>query len=188
MKRLIIGLMLVICLLVPISCTEEEKPTLTEEQKELWVERGVLPVSTIEEASRLVGYPVATPTFLPTGYLAGDFQLNQLGMPPHLGGEWGDGPRAVERQWTWARDPEIRFVLIQFQGTEESVRGEPSEVCGRPGKREFFEAEKGLEYPLLVLNWWDGDMVYSVGGSLGGPLTEEILHKIACSVPEVPPD
>ncbi|GAI49257.1 unnamed protein product [marine sediment metagenome] len=54
MKRLIIGLMLVICLLVPISCTteasesevEEEKPTLTEEQKELWVERGVLPVST----------------------------------------------------------------------------------------------------------------------------------------------
>lgn len=180
--------MLVICLLVPISCTteasesevEEEKPTLTEEQKELWVERGVLPVSTIEEASRLVGYPVATPTFLPTGYLAGDFQLNQLGMPPHLGGEWGDGPRAVERQWTWARDPEIRFLLIQFQGTEESVRGEPSEICGRTGKREFFE--EGREYPLLVLHWWDGDMVYSVGGSLGGPLTEEILHQIACSV------
>ncbi len=191
MKSLIIGLMLVMCLLVPISCTtagtesevEEEKPTLTEEQQELWVERGVLPVSTIEEASRLVGYPVATPTFLPTGYLAGDFQLNQLGMPPHLGGEWGDGPRAVERQWTWAHDQKFAFSLHQIPGmTEESVDGEPIEICGRPGKRGFLEAEDGLEHPLVVLHWWNDDMMYSIMGSLADPLTEEILLKIACSV------
>jgi len=193
MKKLIISLLLLVCLLVPISCTpasesevEEEKPTLTKEQKELWVERGVLPVSTIEEASRLVGYQVATPTFIPEGFLPGDFELNQLGFPPQLGGEWGDGKRVVQRQWTWSGDRKIHFLVIQFQGTLESVQGEPSEVCGHSGKREFFE--EGREYPLLVLNWWDGDMVYPVGGSLGGPLTEEILHQIACSVPEVPPD
>ncbi len=183
MKRLLIGIMLVICLLVPISCksaVDEEKPTLTEEQQELWVERGVLPVSTIEEASRLVGYPVATPTFIPEGFLPGDFELNQLGFPPQLGGEWGDGKRVVQRQWTWSGDREIHFLVIQFQGTEESVRGEPSDICGRTGKREFFE--EGREHPLLVLHWWDGDIVYSVGNSLGDPLTEEILHKIACSV------
>ena len=48
MKKLIIGMMLVMLLLVSVSCTteatesevEEEKPTLTEEQQELWVERG----------------------------------------------------------------------------------------------------------------------------------------------------
>jgi len=199
MKKLIIGLILVILLLVPVSCApaateseveeegltqaeEEEKPTLTEEQQELWVERGVLPVSTIEEASRLVGYQVATPTFIPEGFLPGDFELNQLGFPPQLGGEWGDGKRVVQRQWTWSGDRKIRFLVMQFQGTEESVDGEPSEVCGRPGKRQFFEAEKGREYPLVVLHWWDGEMVYSVSGLLGGPLTEEILHKIACSV------
>ena len=91
-KRLIIGLVLVICLLVTVSCTseatesevekeaitqaeEEEKPTLTEEQQELWVERGVLSVSTIEDASRLAGYQVATPTFIPEGFLPGNFEL-----------------------------------------------------------------------------------------------------------------
>jgi len=190
MKKLIIGLMLGMCLLVPISCTteasksevEEEKPTLTEEQKELWVERGVLPVSTIEEASRLVGYQVATPTFIPEGFLPGDFELNQLGFPPQLGGEWGDGKRVVQRQWTWLDDPKINILLIQHPDTDENVSGEPIEVCGHSGGREFFEAEKGREHPLLVLHWWDGDMVYSLGGSLGGPLTEEILHEIACSV------
>ena len=201
MTKLIIGLILVILLLVPISCAlettgsrveeegitqteEEEKPTLTEEQQELWVERGVVPVSTIEEASRLVGYQVAIPTFIPEGFLPGDFELNQLGFPPQLGGEWGDGKRVVQRQWTWSGDRKIHFLVMQFQGTEESVQGEPSDVCGHSGKRELFEAEKGREYPLLVLHWWDSERVYSVSGLLGDPLTEEILHKIACSVPE----
>jgi len=152
MKRLIIGLMLLVCLLVPISCSteasesevEEEKPTLTEEQQELWVERGVLPVSTIEEASRLVGYQVAAPTFIPEGLVPGDFELNQLGFPPQLGGEWGDGKRVVQREWVWSSDREIHFLVIQFPGTLENVQGEPSEVCGRSGKREFFE--EGREY------------------------------------------
>jgi len=188
MKKLT-GLILVMLLLVCGSCTtesteteEEEEPTLTEEQQELWVERGVLPVSTIEEASRLVGYQVATPPFIPEGFLPGDFELNQLGFPPQLGGEWGDGKRVVQRQWTWTGDRKIHFLVIQYQGTEESVLGEPSDVCGLSGKREFFEAGDGREYPFVVLHWRDGDMVYSLGGILGGPLTEEILHQIACSV------
>lgn len=153
-----------------------------DEGTELWVERGILPVSTIEEASRLVGYQVATPTFIPEDFLPGDFELNQLGFPPQLGGEWGDGKRVVQRQWTWSGDSKIHFLVMQFQGTEESVQGEPSDVGGRSGKREFFEAEKGREYPLLVLHWWDGEMVYSVSGSLKNSLSEEILNKIAYSV------
>jgi len=185
MMKLAIVLMLIICLMVPFACAREEsevveKPTLTEEQQELWVERGVLPVSTIEEASRLVGYQVATP-FIPEGFLPGDFELNQLGFPPQLGGEWGDGKRVVQRQWTWPDDPKINILLIQHPGTD--VSGEPIEICGRPGGREFFEAGDGREYPLVVLHWRDGDMVYSLGGILGGPLTEEILNQmIACSV------
>ena len=83
MKKLTIGLVLVILLLLSASCTTEateseveaEKPMLTEEQQELWLERGVIPVATIEEASRLVGYPVAEPTYLPLG--------KRLQAPPH---------------------------------------------------------------------------------------------------------
>jgi len=193
MLMVIIGLLLVVALLVPVSCAkapaeeerlmqaeEEEKPTLTQEQQELWVERGVLPVSTIEEASRLVGYQAATPTFIPEGFLPGDFELNQLGFPPQLGGEWGDGKRVVQRQWTLPSDPKGMLLLTQFPGTEESVNGEPFEVCGHPGKREFHESDR--EYPLLVLHWWEGEMVYSLGGVLAAPLTEDVLLKIACSV------
>ncbi len=199
MKRLIIGLMLVILLVVAVSCApaateseveeegltqaaEEEELTLTEEQQEEWVERGCLTVSTIEEASRLAGYQVAMPTFIPEGYLHSDFVLNQLGFPPQLGGEWGQARRAIEQQWTWPDDPKINILLIQYPGTDEDVSGEPIEICGRSGGREFFEAGDGREYPLVVLDWRDGDMVYSLGGSLAGTLSEEILHQIACSV------
>ena len=165
-----------------MQAEEEEKPTLTDEQQDLWVAGGVLTVSTIEEASRLVGYQVATPTFIPEGFLPGNFELNQLGFPPQLGYEWGDGIRVVQQHWTWPGERKIFFFVMQSPGTLESRQGEPSEVCGRSGKREFFEADKGREYPLLVLHYWDGEMVYSVCGRLEDPLTEEILHKIACSV------
>jgi len=213
----VIGLVLVMCLLMPVSCTcsptttqsevQEQGPTvmavgkepgiyrsdpaepsppapgilgLTEEQQELWVERGVVPVATIEEASRMTGYQVATPGFLPVDYLVGCFQLSQLGHPPQLGGEWGDGKIVVHRNWSWQGPGGGSVFLNQFQGTEESVGGEPFEVCGYPGKREFHEADR--EYPLLVLHWWDGEMVYSLGGVLAAPLTEDVLLKIACSV------
>ena len=190
MKGVIIGLILVMLLLVSMSCTteeteskvEEEKLTLTEEQREEWVERGCLTVSTIEEASCLAGYQVAMPIFIPESYLLGDFVLNQMGFPPQLGGEWGQARIAVERQWTWADDPKINILLIQHPGTDENVSGEAIEICGRTGGREFFEAGNGREYPLVVLRWRDGDMVYSLGGSLAGTLSEEILHQIACSV------
>ena len=207
MKRLISALILVILLLMPVSCApaatfpqveggitpaeerekptlteEREEPTLTEEQQELWVERGILLVSTIEEASRLVGYQVAVPTFIPEGFLPGGLQLNQLGPPPQAGGEWGDGSRVAQQVWNWSSEREIRFFVMQFQGTLENVQGVPSEVCGDSGRREFFVNREGSEYPLLWLHRWDGERVYSVGGILGGPLTEEILYKIACSV------
>ncbi|MFC2056707.1 hypothetical protein ACFLTO_03955 [Chloroflexota bacterium] len=163
---------------------EEELPTLTEEQQEIWVERGILTVSTIEEASRLVGFQAAMPTFIPEDFIPGGFAVNQLGFPPQLGGEWGDGRRVVQQQWVWLGDSKISFLVVQFQGTEENVKGEPSNVCDHSGKRQFYEADNDHEHPLLVLHWLDSGRVYSVGGFLGDPLTEEILYKIACSVPE----
>ncbi|MFC2005705.1 hypothetical protein ACFLVG_01940 [Chloroflexota bacterium] len=189
-KRLLLGLIPVMLLLVSISCiteeteskVKEEKPTLTEEQQEEWVERGCLAVSTIEEASRLAGYKVAMPTSIPESYLPGDFVLNQLGFPPQLGGEWGQARRAVEQHWTWPDSPKINILLIQHPGTDQNIRGEPIEICGRSGGRGFFEAGNGREYPFVVLHWRDGDIFYSLGGSLVGTLTEETLHQIACSV------
>ena len=197
MKKLTTGLVLVMLILLLGSCTEgpdlanlirrnpiEEKPALTEQQQEMWFEMGVISVSTIEEASRLVGYPVAKPTYLPLGYLTGDFELSQIGRTPQLGGEWGDCKRVVTRHWVWAANFKSRFSLMQFQGPEESIDGEPIEICGHPGKREFHEAEDSREYPLVVLCWFNNRMGYLVSGSLVGELTEEILLKIACSVNE----
>jgi hypothetical protein len=142
---------------------------ITQEQQELWLERRVLPVHTIEEASRLVGYQVVIPAYIPDGFSAGDFQLSQLGLPPQTGDEWGDGIRIVQQDWFISDNSKIR-------------QGEPSEICGHSGKREFWDAGEGREYPLLVLHWWDDEMVYTVSGDIEYPLTEEILNSIACSI------
>ena len=176
--------MLVLLLLVSVSCgrgssesqLEEEEPTLIEEQKEQLAEKGFIIVYTVEEASRLAGYSVALPEFLPEG-----FRLHEQILVAQLGlGEWGTRKRHVELMWSWAEGAHL--LLTQVPGTDVLAGREPNEICGRPGAREFFEAGSGREHPLLVLHWQDGDMGYSLGGSMAGPLTEEILYKIACSV------
>lgn len=155
---------------------EEEGVTLTEEQKEQLAEKGFITVATVEEASRLAGYSVATPEFLPEGFrLHGQILVAQLGL-----GEWGTRKRHVDLMWSWPEGAQL--LLTQAPGIDVLAGREPTDICGRPGAKELFEAGKGREHPLLVLHWQDGDMGYSLGGSIAGLLTEEILMKIACSV------
>jgi len=184
MKKLITGMILVICLLVSVSCgrgssesrVEEQKPVLTEEQEEQLAEKGFIIVLTVEEASRLAGYSVATPEFLPE-----DLRLHEQILVAQLGlGEWGTRKRHVDLMWSWPEGAHL--LLTQAPGMDVLAGREPTEICGRPGAREFFEAGNGREHPLLVLHWHDGNMGYSLGGSIAGPLTEEILYEIACSV------
>ena len=184
MKKLIIGLMLAVLLLVPVSCApavselevEEEEPSLTEEEEKELALKGILHASTVEEASRIAGYSVATPAFLPEGFHRSDIAVSQL-----LFGNW---PRIVEQHWGWQEDSSICLVLIQDPKLEGVAGGEPAEVCGVPGQRALLEADlgHGRPHPLLAFFWRDDDVAYVVNGTLAGPLTEEILLKIACSV------
>ena len=184
MKNLLTGLILVLILLAPVSCApavsesevEQERPTLAEEEEKELALKGILHVSTVEEASRIAGYPVATPTFLPE-----DFHRSDIAVLQPLFGNW---PRHVEQHWAWQQDSSIRLVLIQDPKLEEIASGHPAEVCGVPGQRALLEADPnhGRPHPLLAIFWRDDDMAYVVNGTLVEPLTEEILHKIACSV------
>ena len=189
MKRLIIGLSLIMLLLVSISCAsedtesrnEEERPALTEEQEKQWSEKGTINVSTLEEASRLAGYSVATPSFIPEGFKYSELVVAQLGLPPELGGEWGDGTINVMQGWSWPGYPAASLMLIQIPGKEQEGSGEPIDICGRPGWEKVHEAN-GRSHPLLQLNWYENDMRYSLAGTLVEPLTEEVILQIACSV------
>ncbi|GAJ25074.1 unnamed protein product, partial [marine sediment metagenome] len=77
--------------------------------------------------------------------------------------------------------PAVCFVLTQSPKKFGIGGGEPAEVCGGAGERHFSEADN--DGPAsLALGWNDGNLFYALSGTLNGPLTEEVLHQIACSV------
>lgn len=103
----------------------------------------------------------------------------QLGIPEL--GNVDKLPRNVDQVWVWEEDREVMFMLTQSPKKFGVGGTEPAEVCGRPGAKGLIEAED--DHPeYLLLAWNDGDFYYSLGGTLAGPLTEEILIDIACSV------
>ena len=145
-------------------------------------QEGIWNVDTIEEASQITGYPVATPAFIPDGFQRGSrIMVSQLGagLPEDI--ERPEFPKNVEQMWTWEEDDSVWFVLIQSP-KEFGVGGtEPAEVCGSSGGKGLLEAYHELP-ARLVLAWNDGKLFYSLCGTLADPLTEEILLQIACSV------
>ncbi|MFC1928328.1 hypothetical protein ACFLXK_01830 [Chloroflexota bacterium] len=186
MKKLI-GLTLVIILLPLVSCApsvtepevEQEDTQMTEIEKAL-AERGALNADTVEEASKIAGYPVTAPAFLPEGFhRSGKIMVSQLGVPGFS--DAAEFPKHVEQIWTWEEDREVWFMLTQSPKQFGVGGAEPSEVCGRTGERKLSEA--GPDTPArLTLGWSDGSLFYSLSGTLAEPLTEEVLLKIVCSV------
>ena len=184
-----IGLVLVACLLVPDSCTpaatepdvEAKGPGLTPEEEEQMAEWGVINVDNVDDASRIAGFPVAEPAYIPEGFSGGSFSVSRLGarLPEEMRPKFVQ--INVQRIWSWEGNRKVMFVLIQSQHKFGIGGGEPAEICGRQGERTFSEAE--ADRPArLSLGWEDNGNYFSLSGMLAGSLDEETLEKIACSV------
>ena len=158
----------------PVS--EGQEPTLTEAEKQMLEERGVLNTHSVEIASRVAGFTVFTPAYIPEGFNGGPFMVSKTvaGSPAKF------DTTNIQQAYTWSEDLTIMFLQVQAPH-KFGIGGEPIEVCGFPGESKLLPAD-GDRPASLTLAWSDGERFYSLYGTLAGPVTGEVLHRIACSV------
>jgi len=144
-------------------------------------QRGVVNVATVADASRIAGFVVVEPAYIPEGFSGGSFSVCQHGatLPEDM------KPKVIwiEVQSFYVWQGEVRIIFMQTQGQHMSgiIGGEPAEICGHPGERWFDAAHDDMP-PRLAFGWEDNGYYFSLFGMLAGPLDEETLMQIACSV------
>ena len=133
-------------------------------------------LSSVEEAEQIAGYAIASPEFLPEGFVPGENILVNQPIFANL-------PKIVQRFWADRANPAYNFSLMQDPSASEIGGGEPATINGFAGSRRLLPADSlGRTLPLLVLSWRDGDFTYYLRGHMGGSFTEETLLKIAASI------
>ncbi len=159
------------------ACGPKAEPELVQPEGS-----GPWNVESIEEASEIAGYKVAFPAFIPEGFKRGkNIMIAQMGVPGLT--DPANFSRNVDIIWTWIEDDSVMFVLTQSAKKFSVGNAEPAEICGVTGGKGLLEADPDNDMPArLVFGWNDGDLYYSLFGMLAGPLNEEILLRIACSV------
>ena len=179
---------LVVVSLVPLllaSCHSsdggEEEPSLTPEEEEQMAQQGVVNVDTVADASRIAGFPVVEPAYIPEGFSGGSFSVLHHGANPPEDMKTKFIWINVERIWAWEGEERIIFVLTQSQHKSNIIGSEPAEICGRQGQRWFDAAHDDMP-ARLAFGWEDDGNYFSLFGMLAGPLDEETLMQIACSV------
>lgn len=131
-------------------------------------------------ASELAGYPVAVPQFIPAGFSRTDDNiLVSRKLSETL-------PADVTQNWFFESDPSIGFTLVQDPELDGIGRSEPTDIYGQPAQRRLYPADTSRPFSSLALYWKDEQSAYSLWAVIDGPLTEEIVYKIAASVSALP--
>jgi len=172
---------------VPVCTPEGEERLLTQEDNEiLWAERGAWAASTVEEATEVAGFTVVTPKFIPEDFCRNLF-IHVIdpcvGLPEGM-----ECHRSINvtQIWWWLEDealePRQRAILMLDQSPSRmETGGLPTEICGRPAQRGYDEAE--ADRPAwLSLSWEVDGMWFILSGTITGPITEEMIYEVACSV------
>jgi hypothetical protein len=171
----------------PLSPTAPTTSLTFEQAKEQLKEKGWAVVNAAEEASQIVGYPVAVPTFVPEGFSpiiisnSGTLfiQILGFGLPTSV-------PRTHKYpfvQQTFSRgfgmpSPDEPFFQINQSLDQITISGEAIDIAGITGMKSIIPGNT----TRLELGWTDGSKYYSLMGTLVNPLDETILVKIAASL------
>ncbi len=181
---IIIPLMLTAC-----SGNGTEEPGLTDEQIEALkaelAERGGSSVFTLEAAEAVVGFPVAVPQYIPEGFYRQErIMLSQLGsgLPEEM--RHGDPVNIVDMFYFLKEDEQVMFSIHQSLGKAGIAGGEPAEICGVQGDKKYLPADPRRKYPseILTLAIQKDGYSFSIYATLAGPLDEEKIEKILCSM------
>ena len=125
------------------------------------------------EASDIAGYRIATLTYLPA-----EFKERQS-IEVHEK-KVGDLPPLVTQIWN-SEEPGHFLLLQQDPNLRGLGNSEPIEIRGVPGEKNYREPT-GESLPILTLFWREGEMSFTLTGTLSGSLDEETMYKIAESV------
>jgi hypothetical protein len=160
---------------------------LTEDEIKMLEERGVANVDSAEVASKIVGFEVATPAYVPEGFKAGKYSVNLsgAGLPEALKPKFNNNN--VQIIYTYQEDRSVVILLLQAvhqSGIGDAGIRETVDICGSMGESVFVAAnpDEGRLYDRLILSWEKGGVYYTLSGVLGGTLDRSSLEKMACSI------
>ena len=174
----------VLALSLLTACTPSEAEIeygMTEAEEAQMAEVGYVNADNAAEASRIAGFPVAVPAYIPEGFVSDVFSVSQLGatLPEGIGPE--DKPVNVAQTFQGPEGTKSIFSLVQSDLGLSLGDSEPAEFCGYSGLRYYREAD-GEQPPMVVLGWEVDGIGYTLAGNLYGPVDEATLVEIACSV------
>jgi len=161
--------------------------SLEELRKRLLETRSVF-VADVDTASALAGYSVATPSYIPDGFIpvelrgaGGSFNVFTLARSIDL--DENKYPYSVTQKYSQTGDSSTGVPYFQISQSRNRIgsvpRGEPAQIGEYEGRKALLS---DLVPPLLTLDWNDGMMYYSMAGSLTEPLDEATLIQIAVSM------
>jgi hypothetical protein len=157
---------------------------LTEDEIRMLEERGVANVESAEVASKIAGFEVAIPAYVPEGFIPGKYMISisGAGLPEEMSPKFNNTD--VTQAFTYQGDRNIGFSLIQKTHKFGIGGGEPAEICGQTGERAFTKADpaSGQPYDMVTLGWEKNGIYYALTGVLGGTLDEAEMEKTACSI------
>ncbi len=155
---------------------------LTEEQIEKLQKTGIANVSSAEVASKIAGFTVATPAYVPPGFTAGTYGVVLSGG----GMQGGFVPKfnntKVTQGFIWSENKRVIIMVTQGPAKFSLAGGEPAEVAGVPGERAFIKGDSAFPYDKLAFGWGKDGMWFSLLGVLSRPLNEAELLKVAGSI------
>jgi hypothetical protein len=157
---------------------------LTEEEIRMLEERGVANVDSAEVASKIAGFEVTVPAYVPDGFIPGKYMItiSGAGLPEEMSPKFNN--TEVMQVFTYREDRNIMIVLIQSPQQFRIGGSESAEICGQPGERKFTEADPANNQPYgkLTLGWEKDGTYYSLTGILCEALDEAKMEKMACSI------
>jgi len=159
-----------------------------EELRSQLLKTGNIFVDDVNTASELTGYPVATPSFIPDGFIpvempgaGGAFNVFKLGDPAHIEGV--EFPYSVNFIYSQTGKFSTSVPFFQIHQSRNRIGAVPE---GGPVQIGEYEGEKALisdlAPPRLGLTWNDGTMYYVMEALLIEPLDEATLIQVAASM------
>jgi hypothetical protein len=161
---------------------------LTEDEIKLLEERGVANVDSVEVASKIAGFKVATPSYVPEGFVQGKYIVSVSGaadMPPGMKPKFNN--TNVQIIYGFKDDRKVAILVLQAMhksGIGDAGVRESVDICGSPGESVFVEAnlDNGQPYDRLILSWEKDGIYYTLSGILEQTLDKASLEKMACSL------
>lgn len=190
-KRLYLfsGCLIIISLMLTACDSGPEEPALTDEEiatvKAELAERGGTSVLTVEDAEAVIGFSVGVPRYIPDGFHRQErIVINKLGggLPAEI--RHDDSPTLIDTNYFWEGDEKVMFFIEQSNGNPSMANAEPTQLCGGPGEKAYDQADPQHKYPSEILNLGKriGDYYFFMYATLAGPLDEEEIEKIFCSI------